>query len=188
MIKKLSFYDFDSTLVDSPLPETGKEQWAQHYGEPYPHAGWWGRPQSLDTDVFNIDKFESIVSLAKKDIQDPSTRACILTSRLERLRPQVEKIVMGMGLYFDEIIMKSGDRSKGDVVLSEISKYPDINRVDVYDDNYDREIVSFKLIRSQIPSHIQFNIFHVDKGNLNLIKERYNIQNIIKDEIENLIK
>lgn len=187
-MKKLSFYDFDSTLVDSPMPETGKEQWSQHYGEQYPHAGWWGRPESLDLNVFDINTYENIVFFAKKDIEDPNTRAYVLTSRIERLRPELEKILTTIGLNFDEILMKSGNKSKGEVVLDEISNYPDINRVDVYDDNYEREITSFKSIRSQIPSHIQFNIFHVNEGKLNLINERYNIQNIIKEEIKNLIK
>jgi len=187
MIKKLAFYDFDSTLVDSPMPEGGKEQWAQHYGIPYPHKGWWGRAESLDLNVFNIDIYENIVSLARKDSQDPSTRAYVLTSRMEKLRPQLEAVLNSIGLRFDEVILKKDERSKGQVVLDEITKYPDVVRIDVYDDNYEREIMSYKSIVGDIPENIQFNIFHVSDGKLNLIKERYNIQNIIQEEIENLI-
>ena len=187
MIKKLAFYDFDSTLIESPMPEEGKEQWAEYYGQPYPHKGWWGRAESLDMNVFDIDVFDNIVSLARNDIQDPNTRAYILTSRLERLRPQLTAILDSIGLHFDELILKKDERSKGQVVLDEIAKYPDVERVDVYDDNYEREITSFKSVRNDIPENIQFNIFHVTQGNLNLIKERYNIQNIIQEEIENLL-
>ena len=187
MTKRLCFYDFDSTLVDSPMPETGKDQWAQYYGKPYPHKGWWGRAESLDMNVFDIKTYDNIVSLAKRDIQDPNTRAYILTSRLERLRPEVTAILESIGLQFDEVILKKDERSKGEVVLDELAKYPDVVRVDVYDDNYEREITSFKSIINDMPENVQFNIFHVSQGSINLIKERYNIQNIIQEEIEKLL-
>jgi len=188
-VKKLSFFDFDGTLVntDKLSPEGGKEQWAQHYGIPYPHKGWWGRAESLDLNVFDIDIYENIISLARKDIQDPSTRAYVLTSRMERLRPQLEAVLNSIGLRFDELILKKDEISKGQVVLDEIAKYSDVIGVDVYDDNYEREIISYKSIINDVPENIQFNIFHVSDGTLNLIKERYNIQNIIKEEIEKLI-
>ncbi|MFW6247140.1 MAG: hypothetical protein ACOC22_03160 [bacterium] len=187
MIKKLAFYDFDSTLVDSPMPETGKEQWSQHYDIPYPHIGWWGRAESLDLNVFDIKIYENIVSLARKDIQDSNTRTYVLTSRMEKLRPQLEAVLSSIGLHFDEVILKKDNRSKGVVVLHEIAKHPDVIRVDVYDDNYEREIISYKSIIGDIPEGVQFNIFHVSDGKLNLIKERYNVQNIIQEEIERFV-
>ena len=43
----LHVFDFDSTLVDTPLPEAGAAAWQRVTGEPWPYAGWWGRPESL---------------------------------------------------------------------------------------------------------------------------------------------
>ena len=43
----LHVFDFDSTLVDTPLPEAGAAAWLRVTGVPWPHAGWWGRPESL---------------------------------------------------------------------------------------------------------------------------------------------
>jgi len=187
MIKKLAFYDFDGTLADSPLPEQGKEEWSKVYGKPYPHIGWWGRVESLDIKVFEIELFDTTEKLARQDISDPETLAFILTSRMEKLRPALEAVLDYHGIRFDYVDMKSGGETKGQKILNYISKYPDVVRVDVYDDNYEREIVDFKSIRSQIPSHIQFNIFHADNGQFTLIKETYNIQNIIQEEIEKLL-
>ena len=43
----LHVFDFDSTLVDTPLPEAGAAAWLRVTGEAWPYAGWWGRPESL---------------------------------------------------------------------------------------------------------------------------------------------
>lgn len=40
MIKKLSFYDFDGCLVNSPEPEEGKRIYKEKTGDDYPHKGW----------------------------------------------------------------------------------------------------------------------------------------------------
>ena len=44
----LHVFDFDQTLVNTPDVEDGKLQWLRLHGSPWPHAGWWGRPESLD--------------------------------------------------------------------------------------------------------------------------------------------
>ena len=57
---KLYVFDFDATLIDTPLPEEGREIWKEKHGFPFPSksadeveqnkkiTGWWGRKESLD--------------------------------------------------------------------------------------------------------------------------------------------
>lgn len=187
MIKKLAIYDFDGTLAKSPQPEGGKEQWSEFYGKEYPYKGWWSKPESLDTNVFNIELFDTTESLIRQDINDPNTYVIILTSRLYKLREQLENVLNIHGINVDRIDMKKEEISKGDKILGYLDEFPDVTRIDVYDDNFEREIASFKSIRNQIPSHIKFNIFHADNGRFNLIKETYNIQNVIHEEIERFL-
>jgi hypothetical protein len=184
MINKLSFYDFDGTLAKSPLPDSGKEQWSQYYGQSYPHNGWWGRPESLDTDVFNIELYPSTTKLIKDDINNPETYVIILTSRIERIKPYIENILTINGIHPDIIDVKKDEKSKGEKVIEYVNKFPDVTRVDVYDDNYEREITSFKSVRDKMPNHIKYNIFHASDGMLTLVERKYNIQNIIAEEIE----
>ena len=103
-MRKLAVYDFDGTLMDSPMPDPGKQIWKEKTGEEYPHKGWWGRKESLNTDVFDIKPFPSILSLLKKDVSDPDTHTIILTSRLERLRPELENILRLNGIVVDDLI------------------------------------------------------------------------------------
>ena len=45
-ISKLSVFDFDGTLIDTPLPDYGKAEYKKKTGEDWPFPGWWGQPLS----------------------------------------------------------------------------------------------------------------------------------------------
>ena len=66
-MKRLIIFDLDGTLMNTPSPEEGKPLWEKHYGEKYPHIGWWGRKESLDTNVFNIKPIPSVLSQLLKE-------------------------------------------------------------------------------------------------------------------------
>lgn len=42
IIHKISFYDMDGSLINSPEPEMGKELYKQKTGNEWPYVGWWG--------------------------------------------------------------------------------------------------------------------------------------------------
>jgi hypothetical protein len=167
-MKKLAIYDFDGTLMNTPEAEEGKAKWSEVKGMPYPHVGWWGRAESLDTDVFDITPFPNILSQLKKDVVNPNAYVIILTSRIERLRPQVEKILNDNGIVVNDVLLKRGNETKGDVILSYLKAMPDLQKIDVYDDfagGEERKIKEFTDIKNQIPDNVEYNIYAVeDRG------------------------
>jgi len=168
-VKKISFYDFDSTLIHSPEPERGKVQWEKVKGVEYPHIGWWSKPESLDLDVFKIKPIQSVVRLMKKDINDSDTLVVVLTSRLDKLKNEVKNVLDHMGLYPDIYDLKKDNKSKGEKVLDYIKEYPTVEKIYVYDDNYEREITSYKSIIDQISDNIEYMIYYVDGNNIKQI-------------------
>ena len=46
--EELHVWDFDGTLVNTPVPDTGRAQYESETGLPWPHKGWWGRAESLE--------------------------------------------------------------------------------------------------------------------------------------------
>ncbi len=182
MINKISFYDFDGTLIYSPNPETGKKEWERIKGKPYPHIGWWGRSESLDLEVFDIKPIRSVLSLIKEDISNPNTFVVVLTSRLKKLEEPVKDVLNGLNIYPDVYDLKKDNKNKGERVLEYLKKFPDIHQINVYDDNYEREIISYKNIETLIPKNIDLNIFYVVGDKIKKINEN-KIKKIIYNEI-----
>ncbi|MFA5366435.1 MAG: GNAT family N-acetyltransferase [Dehalococcoidia bacterium] len=185
-VKRLAIFDFDGTLMNSPHPEVGKQEWTEKTGEKYPHIGWWSKPESLDLDIFDIKPFPGIYNQYQKEKSTPGTYVLILTSRIEKLRPQVEEILKRGGVHVDRLDMKNGDDDldKGQKVLNYLKEFPDIQEINVYEDR-DVELEAYNAIKNQIPENVRFNIYFADKGNLALTESK--LLNTIKEEIQKLI-
>lgn len=190
-MKRLVAYDHDKTLMDVPEPDSGKIIWKEKTGKEYPHKGWWGRKESLNTEMFNIKPYPSVLSRLKKDMSDPDAHVIILTSRLFKLKPEIENVLKINNIQVDEIVTKKGNEDKGDILLKYVQKNPDIEQIDVYDDFADKnehKIAEFTKIKNQLPNNIKYNIFYVDHGNISLLKENNRILDIINEEISKLIQ
>lgn len=186
-IKRLCVMDFDSTLFNTPSPETGKAEWSRKMGKPYPHIGWWGRPESLDLNVFDIKPFPSVLLQLKKEVVLPDTYIVILTSRMEKLRPQVQAILDANKIRVDKLDMKRAEGDKGVKVMRYIQEFPELKTVNVYDDR-DTDIESYERIRNQIPKGIEFNVYLANQGSLALTESSRsnNLLCIVLDEIKKL--
>jgi hypothetical protein len=190
-MKKLCVMDFDGCLMNTPSPEEGKPMWSEKKGIPYPYAGWWGRAESLDTEVFDIKPFPNIHMQLKKDVVNPNAHVIILTSRLEKLRPQVEEILSNNGIVVDDVVLKRGNETKGDVILSYLKRMPDLIKIDIYDDfagGEEKKIREFTDIKDRIPDGIEYNIYYVEEhgDSFELMESSNNILNIIQEELRNL--
>ena len=188
-MKRLAVFDFDGTLIDSPEKEAGMQQWERVTGHPYPHKGWWGRRESLDTDVFDIKPFPNILAKLQEDMADPSTTTIILTSRMEKLRPQLENILRLNGIRVDELITKNGAADKGDVILRIADYNQDLKEIVVYDDfagMMPNKIAEYTKIKNKLSPNIQYHIFRVDNDRINLLESTNILLKMIHEEINKI--
>ena len=187
-MKRLAIFDFDGTLIDSPEKESGKLEWEQKTGQPYPYDGWWGRKESLNTDVFDIKAFPSIKKQLEQEKGIPDTEVVILTARMEKLRPEVEEILNNNNIVADDIILKRGGESKGDVIMNIVKYNPDLKEILVYDDFMNKnatKIAEYTKIQDDLPQDIHYHLFFVDKGKISLLESNNKIAGIILEEINN---
>jgi hypothetical protein len=187
MIKKIAFYDFDGTLIDSPVPETGKARWKEVTGEEYPHIGWWGRKESLDTEVFDIKPIPSIYNQLMRDTAKSDTYTVLLTSRLKKLLPEIENVLKTNGIELDSLSPKRGGEEKDVRVKEFLEKFPDVDTIDLYDDR-DKEMKVFSNLKKEIGDKYQVNIYKVDGESFALHETALNINEIISEEVSIYIK
>lgn len=146
VITKLAVFDFDGTLVDTPLPvmvQKGKHnvatspEWEEKTGKPWPHVGWWGRKESLDMDVFDMPTISSVISDYKREVSDPNTLTIMLTGRLKKLGSEVKAVLDAKGLSFDMYLYNNGgETSKNKIKQMNkiLDEYPSITTVEMWDD------------------------------------------------------
>jgi hypothetical protein len=186
MIKRLAVFDFDGTLIDSPEPENGKQFWQDKMGRPYPYSGWWGRPESLDLDVFEIKPFPSVLNQLKREQSTPNTYVVILTSRMEKLRAEVQAVLDANEIVVDKLDMKRAEGDKGIKVLRYLSAFPTLEEINVYEDR-DIDFEAYERIKTKLPGDITFNIYKADHGKLSLLEVEIKLLNMINEEIQKLI-
>ena len=78
---RLAVFDFDGTLFDTPLPDTGKDIFKEKTGKDWPHKGWWGKGESMDSNVFNIPPVDSVLADFMFERANPETLVVLLTGR-----------------------------------------------------------------------------------------------------------
>lgn len=181
MITTLSFYDFDGTLMDTPLPDEGKKVWLEKTGEEYPHIGWWGRPESIDLEVFDIKPFPIILDQLKTDTAKSDTYTVMLTSRLEKLKPAIQLILDKYNIVFDDLSLKNGGGEKSDRIKKYLQKFPDVETINIYDDR-DKEMKVFSDLKKEIGDKYLINVYKVIDGNYALVESR-SLIGIINEEI-----
>lgn len=186
-IMRLHVFDFDNTLFKTFEPEEGKIMWEKYYEKPYPYQGWWGRPESLDLNVFDIKPYPSVLNQLKKDTVLPNTFVMIMTSRMEKLRSEVEAVLNKNKINVDLVEMKRAEGNKGIKLLRFIDKFPDLKVINVYDDRQS-DIEAYEDVRNKIPKGIEFNVYIANRGKLVLTESsrKYNILEIVIDELKNL--
>jgi len=189
-IKRLCIMDFDGTIMNTPEPEEGKRQWEEKMGQPYPHNGWWGRPESLDTTVFDIKPFPNVLAQLEKEKATPDTKVIILTSRMEKLRYELEKVLSLNNVIVDEVILKRGNEDKGDIILK-IEKYnQDLKEIVVYDDfagGMQNKIAEYTKIKDKLSPDVQYDIYYVNNDRISLMETSNILLRMINEEIRNFV-
>lgn len=161
----LNFWDFDGTLMDTPMPEPGKQHWEKSTGKKYPHLGWWSKPESLDTEVHDIQPKYDIYLKWKDAHADPNSTNILLTSRLQRLQQNVIDVLSKHNITMSYYSFAHGSLNKGQRVIEWLNKLDTANTVkeiNVYEDR-DIEIQVLEDVRKELEERgIKYNIYKVD--------------------------
>ena len=160
IINKIIFLDFDGTLMDSPLPETGKEIWAQKNGKEYPHLGWWGKEESLCLDTFDIKPIDSVLNKIKN--VDGSVLTVLLTNRVPKMEDAIKKVLKHNQIKLDYATFKAGRDNKGQRIAKFLEKFPEATEVDFYDD-MGEHFTDAQFLHDTFPN-VQFNFYLVSEG------------------------
>jgi hypothetical protein len=136
-ITKLAIFDFDGTLVDTELPETGKLIWLEKTGKVWPHVGWWGKGDSLDTEIFDNKLIKSVKEAYDIVKTEPETLNVMLTGRRLVLAKEVNKILKLHDLVFDEHHFNTGGATevcKMRTIEKLLKNYPDVEEISIWED------------------------------------------------------
>jgi hypothetical protein len=162
-ITRIAVFDFDGTLSDTPMPDTGRVEYEKITGSPWLHKGWWGRPETLDMDIFDIKPIPSVISAYKEERANPNTLVVMLTGRIPKLSSEVEKILSSYGLRFDVYEYNNGGatlNSKIDTMERLLKQYPNVKSIKMWDDRLEH-IPAFKAWGSSLDG-VDFNITVVE--------------------------
>ena len=162
-ITRIAVFDFDGTLVNSPLPEEGKVEYEEKTGQKWPYSGWWGRAESLDTNIFDISPIPSVQSAYRNERKNPNTLVVMLTGRIKKLSGQVEDILSTNGFRFDGYYYNDGGSTltyKINTLSKLLSEYPNVKSIALWDDRIEH-VDAFKAWGTGL-ENIDFNITVVD--------------------------
>lgn len=142
---KLVCFDLDDTLCHTMKPEEGKPIWKEKTGEDWPHRGWWSKPETLDLDIFDTKVNPYVYEEYLKAVSDPDNYVICATGRVEKLRPEVEKLLSEKNLAFDAIYLNTG----GDTfnfkcrLFERLIRKLGVSEFTMYDDRYEH-LVEFE--------------------------------------------
>jgi hypothetical protein len=95
---RLHVFDFDQTLVDTPLPDAGAAQWLAATGAPWPHAGWWGRAESLSPLLYACMRPGPAMDAYHAAAADEAAVVAMLTGRRAHLAAEVRAVLAAHGV------------------------------------------------------------------------------------------
>lgn len=99
MKTRLYCFDFDGCLMDSPLPDPGKQEYERLTGEAYPHKGWWSKHESLH-EMFDIKPIEVVHNLYK-GLDLSISSPVLITNRLSKLHEDIGYHLKKFDIVFD---------------------------------------------------------------------------------------
>jgi hypothetical protein len=169
-----AIFDFDSTLFNSPDKETGELLYLEGTGELWPHAGWWGRIESLlppvVPDPVPIDLFIEETILGYKEAVKNKAQLVLMTGRPFRTRRRVEEILKSRDLVFDNYFYRGMKGQTGrntleiktNIILNELI-HPSLEVLEIWEDRpeHTSEFMTLaKKLKSKYSNHLTKVIVH----------------------------
>jgi|TARA_R110002020_G_scaffold196775_1_gene397746 hypothetical protein len=118
---KLSLFDFDNTLVETP----------------YEDSPYLDTPESLDPNIWNFKFNKETIKEYFNESSNNSTITVLLTNRIDSVEENVLDILDNEKVIFDEKMFiegKEGDRSKGKRLEKLLRKYPETTEIEYWED------------------------------------------------------
>ena len=157
----LRFWDFDGTLLNSPLPEEGKPLYEKLTNSPYPYKGWWGKHESL-FHGFDIKPIGDVYNLFTFYKFDDNCKNVLLTNRMKHLKDDVLYHCDKHGLQFDLASFKYNNQNKAQRMVQIYSdNYLDADTVVLYDDDKRHLDDVIELFGT---THLKYECYHVNNG------------------------
>lgn len=161
---KLAVFDFDGTLVDTPIPEdANKAIWKEKTGLDW-EGGWFSNPDSLRIDVFDMPVKPGVISDYKREWSDPNSLVIMLTGRIPAVAKNVKAVLDDKGLKFDDYLFNEGGETQDEKIrhMEMILKYnPNIREVEVWDDR-DPHIPIFQAWGDEMIEKGYLDKFHIN--------------------------
>jgi len=161
---RLAVFDFDGTLVDTPLPsEENKNIWKSKTGTDW-DGGWFSNPDSLNMDVFDMPTKPKVISDYRREHSDPNSLVIMLTGRIPSVAKYVKKVLDKKGLKFDDYLFNEGGATEDAKIhhMEMILKYnPNIREVEVWDDR-DPHIPIFQAWGDEMIEKGYLDKFHIN--------------------------
>jgi hypothetical protein len=154
-ITKIRIFDFDGTLVDTPLQPDGMKVYKQKTGKEWPHKGWWSKKETLDMEIFEIPFIDSVKTAYDECEKDDNTLKVMLTGRLPFLKKHVEEILASHGFVFDEYHYNNGGKtedSKMKTMEDLLKKYPSTERIELFDDRLEHIPIFHDFLHEKVKS------------------------------------
>ena len=135
-LKRLVIFDFDSTLISSPMPDFGRAEWKEKTKQDFPYKQkWWSTPESLNTDVFDIKAIAPVFNQMRDEQKRKDTMVVVMTNRMDTLEREVKQVLHKNRINPDALSMAEvREQNKGGRVLDILAKNPTIKYVAFYDD------------------------------------------------------
>lgn len=160
----IKFFDFDGCIMNSPLPEDGKIQYEKAHGTPYPHAGWWGRKESLCPVAFDIQPIYQVDKVLREAIADPGVRTVLMTNRLGKLEKHVKHVLDRQGYVLDMYTYMHGPDNKGQRIRRILTDhYPSATGSEFYDDDVRHLRDTRDAIRGFV---VPIKLFKIERGEI----------------------
>jgi hypothetical protein len=169
-ITHLAIFDYDGTTMDTLNPDKGKPIYKEKTGQEWSFNGWWGRPESLDNDIFDFKPKPEVKSAYNKVASDDTILKVSLTGRRKNLAHLVEAILDANGYKFDRYLYNYGSdtlSNKLEQMGNLLKEFPNVKYVSMWDDR-NEHVSTFK----------QWGNGLVDKGRL----EGFNFTHVYNEE------
>lgn len=161
-IMRISFYDFDRSIMDGPTPEIGREIWRRKTGEDFPHLGWWSKKESLDHTIFPFTPIREVADRIKRDYEDPSCWTMVLSNRVESLLPYMKSLMDQYDIKVDDFLLRRPDNLPKPVRIKRmLPKFPQATSIDIHEDD-PNNLELFRELKQEIgPRGYLVSIFQV---------------------------